>query len=118
MSWRVITRYNPNRSGMAEIAKGKPLAHAVHKIAASALPIAEHLAPDGFGGYAGKFEIIDEIIEDIPNRVGSDPPMARVCATLINQGELAILVEVGSSRSREYRVLGTTLRWIDAQAHL
>lgn len=115
MAWRVITRYNPNRSGMASIAKGRHLKAACHDVASKAEQFALLISPSGFNGYAEKFEIIDEIVADIPARQRGEP-MERVASTLINQSDLAVLVEVGSQRSEEYRVLTTTLKWIDSQA--
>lgn len=115
MTWRVITRYNPNRSGMEEIATGFHLRSAVAEIANKAKAYAEIVSPDGFEGYEFQFEVSTDVVPDIPFRVRGRP-MSRVSAFLTNQSRLAILVEVGSQRSEEYRILTSTLKWIEGQA--
>lgn len=114
MSWRVIMRYNPDKSGMAEVATGRELRIACVDIATKAKGYAELVSPEGFENYALQWDVEDDIIPDIPFRRKGEP-MERVAAILVNQSPLAVLVEVGSQNSEEYRVLRNTLRWIDSQ---
>lgn len=119
MTWRTIVRYDPNKSGIQEIATGLALRSAVTSIARRAKVFAELISPDapGFEGYLLQFDVDVDVIPDIPRRKRG-VPMERVAATLVNQSRLAVLVEVGSQgrNVEEYRVLTRTLRWIDSQA--
>jgi hypothetical protein len=115
MAWRVITRYDPNKSGIQRIAVGLELRAAVTSIAEQAKGFAELTSPSGFEGYEYQFEVDVDVIPDIPNRRQGEP-MARVAAAVVNQSRLATLVEVGGKNSEEYRVLTRTLKWIDSQA--
>lgn len=114
MAWRVITRYRPDRGGMAEIATGRELRIACVAIATKAKAYAQVIAPDGFQNYELQFDVEDDVIPDIPFRKRGEP-MERVAAILINQSPLAVLVEVGSAKSEEYRIMRSTLRWIETQ---
>jgi len=115
--WVVNVRYDPDKDGMREVATGFHLRRAVTQIANSAKAFAESTSPSGFEGYELQFEGDVECIPDIPRRRRGEP-MERVAAALINQSRLAVLVEVGSSNSEEYRILTRTLRNIELQGKL
>lgn len=114
--WRVIVRYRANKPGLARCALGKELKRSVHEVAVLAQGYAELISPDGFNDYQGKFEVLDEVLPDFPYRQNGEPPMPRVCGTLINQSDLAVLVEVGGGSGKnyvpDYRVLTRTLDWL------
>lgn len=109
--------YEPNRSSIAALAVSPHLQSICHQIGEKAMGYAVATSPSGFGGYAGQFELEDEIIPDIPFRKKGEP-MARVSTNLVNKSELAVLVEVGRGdpRQQEYRVLTNTLHWLTAEA--
>jgi hypothetical protein len=108
---RVIVRFRLDKQGIAACAVGPELRHAVHDIAATALPFAELFSPVQTGEYARSWEIVDTIVDDI-----GKPPMPRVAAQLANTSDHAILVEVGNGtpNGTEHRVLRHVLDVIDA----
>lgn len=114
MGWRTIVRYDPDKEGMTRIACGLELRAAVTSIATQAKGYAELVSPEGFEGYEFQFEVDVEVVPDIPRRKQGEP-MERVAAFLVNQSRLAVLVEVGSKNSEEYRILTNTIKYIDSQ---
>lgn len=115
-SWKVrLRRLDVNRSELQRCASGFELRAAVTKIANEAKAFAESISPEGFEGYEHQFEVDVEVVPDIPYRREGEP-MERVSAFLVNQARTAVLVEVGSKFSDEYRIMRTTLKWIELQA--
>jgi hypothetical protein len=108
----VVIRYNPSKSGIARCAVGPELRRAVDDVAHLAKAYAEGIAPDGFEGYALKFEVLQEKMYGYPDH----HPMTRVSAVLINQAKTAILVEVGNATVQSYAVLEHTLDWLTTLA--
>ncbi|MEU7905312.1 hypothetical protein [Actinoplanes sp. NPDC049118] len=104
----VRVRFVLDKKGIAACAVGPELRHAVHDIAATALPYAEFISPRDTGDYERSWEIVDTIVTDIGR-----PPMARVTAQLANTSDHAILVEVGTPTVDPHRVLAKVLDWID-----
>lgn len=113
MTWSVHGRFEPNKPGIARVAVGSALKRAVRDVAELAKLYAVSNSPDGFGGYVGKFKVEQHIIPDWPGPRKEGEPMERVCATVINQSELAVLVEVGSDIVEEYGPLTRTLYWLE-----
>jgi len=106
---RVHVRFVPDKKGIAACAVGPELRHAVHDIAASAMPYAELISPVDTGDYATSWEVVDTIVTDITPVY----PMARVAAQLTNTSEHAVLVEVDTPNSPGHWVLSRVLDWID-----
>lgn len=107
---QVVVRFVLDKEGIAACAVGPELRHAVHDIAATALPFAELFSPVGESGeYVRSWEIVDTVVTDI-----GEPPMARVAAQLANTADHAIIVEVGTPTSSAHRVLAHVLDVIDA----
>jgi hypothetical protein len=111
----VVVSYEPDKAGIAACAVGPRLAEAVLDLAAKkAMPYAIRISPrskrpaaeegDGHRHYQDSFFVEPGTVHDI-----GKPPMVRVAARLLNTSAQATIVEVGSKRSRAYRVLRRTL---------
>ncbi len=113
--------FEPDRPGIARVAVGHQLRHAVSQIVEHAIVYAELIAPNDEGEYQASFSTEVEIIPDIPFRVvAQDKPMPRWAGRVVNSSRHAILVEVGGGNgqrfSNDHRVMRRTLQWIELVA--
>lgn len=107
--------YEPSKTGIAKIAVGPEMKHAVGDLAGHALIFAELIAPNDSNEYQAAFSTDVLVVPDIPYRVRG-VPMARWAGRVINSSPHAIFVEIGGASTRDHRVMRRTLDWLELVA--
>lgn len=107
----VVVSFDPDKAGIARCAVGPELAASVLLVADKGMVYAVAVSPrskrpptPGHRHYQDAFVVEPGTVHDIGH-----PPMVRVAARLMNISEQATVVEVGTPKSRKYRILGRTL---------
>lgn len=107
--------YEFSRSGIAKVAVGPEMRHAMSDIVGEAIMYAQLIAPSDTHGYQSSFSTDVVIAPDIPFRVRGDE-MARWSGRVVNDDRSAIYVEVGGGNAPDRRIMRRTLEWIEAVA--
>jgi hypothetical protein len=107
--------FKPDKAGIARIAVGPELHHAISSAVNEAVVFAELIAPNDSSEYQASFFTDVLVVPDIPYRVRGEP-MARWSGRVGNSSRHAIFVEVGASATRDHRVMRRTLEWIELVA--
>lgn len=106
----LIVHFRLDRRGINALAKSDQIYDPCHQLATrEALPYAESISPrsrreDGTVHYQDSWNVDRVTVSGI-----GTPPMTRTGARLINTSPQATIVEVGTSTSPRYRVLGEVI---------